>query len=86
MIVLDMCFNFFHESLYELSYIRLLDHLMEVHDVTHHFCMETYWVSDAFLKVQVIIVLQVCFSLAFGEALGSHVVHLGVAIEIVLQF
>ena len=86
LIVLDMCFNFFHKSLYKLSCIRLLDHLMEAHDVTHHFCMEGNRVSHAFLKVQVIIMEQVCFSLAFGEALRSHVVHLEISIEITLQY
>ena len=84
MVILDMHFNFFHDGFDKLSCIRLLDCLMEVHDIPHHFCLEGNQVSRVFLKVQVIIMEQVCFGLAFGEALQSHVEHLGISVKIML--
>ena len=59
---------------------------MEVHYIPHHFCMECNRVSYAFLKVQVIIMEQVSFSLAFWEALWCHAEHLGISIEISLRY
>ena len=84
MVVFDVRFNFFHDGLFKISCIRLPDGLMEVHDVTHHLLIKHNEISHSFLKFQMEIMKEVCLHLSIESALGGHLVHVTIAVEILL--
>ena len=49
MLVLDMAVDLPHYHLCELSLVQLLEHLVEVHGVSHHLSMERYGVPHPVL-------------------------------------
>jgi hypothetical protein len=84
MIILDVRYNFVHDGLDEPSRIWLPDGLMEIHDVTHHFCMKRNGIPHAFLKFHVIIMKEVSFGLSVKNTLGGHVMHVCIVVEVPL--
>ena len=79
-VVFDVTVDLTNDSLYELWRIGLFQGLMQMHDVAHHLCMKSTWVTHAVLKGQMVImelgVVLYC--------LGGHVVHALVSVELPL--
>jgi len=68
-----MSVDFLDNNLHEFLCIVLSEHLLKVHNVTHHFCMERDRVSHPLLKFKVCIVEEVFIGF-FESGLMCHMV------------
>jgi hypothetical protein len=82
MVTIDMTVDFFDDGLNELMGIGLLESLMKVHYVPHHFGKEGNGLTHLFLQFN----MQIMFSgiVSLTCRLQSHVVHISLAKEILL--
>ncbi len=65
--------DFLNNSLHDFLSIGLSEHLLKVHDVTHHFCMERDRALHPLLKFKVRVMEEVFIGL-FESGLVCHMV------------
>ena len=87
MLVFHMLVYLCDDCLNKLWCIRLVQRLVQIHDVAHHLCMKSYGVQHAILKGQVFIMKEVFISLSIviteglsgvvvaSSGLSRHVMH-----------
>jgi hypothetical protein len=78
-----MFVDFLDDHLDKFLHIRLVKHLLKIHDVTHHFCMERDRVSHLLLKLKMGVREEVFICIA-SSSMRCHVVHTLVSVEILL--
>ncbi len=66
--------DFLDHSLHKFLRVLLSEHLLKIHDVTHHLGMERNRVSHVLLEIKVSVVEEVFISFSYG-GLTCHVVH-----------
>ncbi len=69
-----MFLDLLDDSLHKFLCAGLSEHLLKIHDVTHHFCMEGNRVPCPLLKLKMGVMGEVFICLACSS-LGRHVVH-----------